>query len=69
MIRQMDCPLCDLDTFPEGWEGCDASAPSPINPGQYVVCTRPKGHEGPHAACGVYDHQHPIIEWETDKDV
>jgi hypothetical protein len=28
-----------------------------------LVCTRPKGHEGPHVACAINDHY--ILEWEN----
>lgn len=26
-------------------------------------CTRPKGHRGLHMACGVGEHEHPIVSW------
>lgn len=32
-----------------------------------LICTRPLGHEGSHAACGPDDNpaQHPIKEWNA----
>jgi len=32
--------------------------------GATLLCTRPAGHEGPHAACNV--NQHPITTWGAD---
>jgi hypothetical protein len=27
------------------------------------VCTRPRGHKGNHAACGIDKDEHPIAQW------
>jgi len=29
-----------------------------------LECTRPAGHDGKHAACGVDKDGHPIVQWE-----
>lgn len=35
-----------------------------------VDCTRPKGHDGPHGACGSIPEpdSHPIVSWEDDTE-
>jgi len=30
-------------------------------------CTRPKGHDGAHIACGVLQHQHPLSMWTNNE--
>lgn len=31
----------------------------------FYVCTRPKGHKGPHVACG--NHSHAVHKWPQKK--
>ena len=30
----------------------------------HYQCTRERDHDGPHAACGVNEDEHPIVTWE-----
>lgn len=30
------------------------------------LCTRPRGHTGPHVACGTRAHEHNIAVWEDE---
>lgn len=46
-----ECPYCaDL-----GQTECDAQ--------NFLYCTRPAGHEGPHVACGKNDHE--LAMWDS----
>lgn len=49
-----DCDLCVDDKTLH--EMCEQSADG-------YICTRPKGHEPPHAACGGGEDTHPYLTW------
>jgi len=49
-----DCPLRG-DSDPSA-ERCHEPGP------RETICTRPAGHDGPHAACSVAEH--PVVTWE-----
>jgi len=42
-----------------GLPSCDEFGPDEL------ICTREKGHEGPHIACGATEHSHPVGIWEN----
>lgn len=56
--RSHECPFCASGEEPNY---CEAeSAPDKF------LCTREKGHDGPHVACGVSEHE--IITWEGGEE-
>lgn len=59
------CPLCE-----SLGQGCGFSIES-----SHFICTKPKGHEGPHVACGATASSHPTavfnevtVAWEPPTD-
>lgn len=53
-------PVQDCDCCGHGKDICQQEAP-----GNGMECTREKGHDGEHAACGDMRCQHPIVVWHT----
>ena len=41
-----------------------------FSPKKFATCSRAKGHDGNHMACGVeaISDQHPIYEWEGSQE-
>jgi len=63
-----DCDYClDLDGDEPG-PYCDAEDAETA-----FICTRPKGHDGPHVACipaiRVAPADHQVAEWEGSEEV
>jgi hypothetical protein len=55
---QRTCRLCAA-VQTEGKESCPAVS------AQGFECTRPKGHDGFHAACGTEQDSHPLDAWDN----
>lgn len=56
---------CDcVDPLGEG-ESCGEKIDDPKAPKGDWTCTRPKGHDGNHRACGVAEHNR--CEWEQEE--
>ena len=58
-MSQHDCQYCKD-------EATNAIPCPAVSPDGMIGCTRAKGHEGKHAACGVMDDEHPIIAWNDE---
>jgi len=58
-----DADPCHYCTMPATTVPCGAFMPS-VNGG--YVCSRPKGHDGPHVACGSI--LHCMEKWEQEEE-
>lgn len=59
----MKCKYCTYDTdkgHADAVEICGEESP------ETFTCTREKGHDGKHVACGTIDH--PILIWDGDSE-
>lgn len=56
-MTECNCPLkADED---RGMSACNAEHPE-----SDFLCSKPEGHNGPHAACNVVEH--PVATWEQE---
>ena len=55
------CEFCDPAAMLSGAEDCDGKL---MSAGGWWFCTRPKGHSGPHVACGAV--MHDFRRWNDD---
>lgn len=61
----IDCPFCDAPRRDGASPHAGRECRRPVGPGGFA-CTRPRGHAGPHVACGLDPAMHPIAVGHDD---